>query len=255
MANPFSKGWKYLMASFDSAIDKNADPKVQIQQAANAAKEQHRAIVNQASAVIGNQRQLEMKLDRLIKEQDQLQSQARQAIQMSDQAAAQGDTVKAQQFGQAAESFATQLVSVEQQLEETKALHAQQAQVVEQAKAQVAKSEARLQEQLSQVSQLMAQADQAKMQEQSNRAMQQLSAMGPDDSVPTLEGVREKIEQRYATALGAAELADTGVNSTMAEIESASRDFQASARLEQIRAQMRGEIESPGTSGELPKGQ
>src|SRR5699024_10508220 len=33
MANPFSKGWKYLMASFDTKIDENADPKVQIQQA------------------------------------------------------------------------------------------------------------------------------------------------------------------------------------------------------------------------------
>ena len=33
MANPFSKGWKYLMQSFDTKIDQNADPKVQIQQA------------------------------------------------------------------------------------------------------------------------------------------------------------------------------------------------------------------------------
>ena len=31
MANPFSKGWKYVMASFDQKIDENADPKVQIQ--------------------------------------------------------------------------------------------------------------------------------------------------------------------------------------------------------------------------------
>ena len=31
MANPFSKGWKYLAASLDRAIDENADPKVQIQ--------------------------------------------------------------------------------------------------------------------------------------------------------------------------------------------------------------------------------
>ena len=41
MANPFSKGWKYMMSSFDQKIDENADPKVQIQQAVQAAKEQH----------------------------------------------------------------------------------------------------------------------------------------------------------------------------------------------------------------------
>ncbi|MGO1827870.1 MAG: PspA/IM30 family protein, partial [Corynebacterium variabile] len=33
MANPFTKGWKYLMALFDSKIEENADPKVQIEQA------------------------------------------------------------------------------------------------------------------------------------------------------------------------------------------------------------------------------
>ena len=33
MANPFTKAWRYLMALFDSKIDENADPKVQIQQA------------------------------------------------------------------------------------------------------------------------------------------------------------------------------------------------------------------------------
>ena len=44
MANPFSKGWKYMMSSFDKKIDDNADPKVQIHQAAEAAREQHRQI-------------------------------------------------------------------------------------------------------------------------------------------------------------------------------------------------------------------
>ena len=37
MANPFSKGWKYMMSSFDQKIDENGDPKVQIQQAVQAA--------------------------------------------------------------------------------------------------------------------------------------------------------------------------------------------------------------------------
>ena len=58
MPNPLSKGWKYLLASFDAKIDENADPKVQIQQATDAAKKQHQQITEQAAAVIGNQKQL-----------------------------------------------------------------------------------------------------------------------------------------------------------------------------------------------------
>ena len=80
MANPFSKGWNYLMQSFDTKIDQNADPKVQIQQAINAAKQQHQEITQQAAAIIGNRNQLQMKLDRLIKSQEDLQTKARTAL-------------------------------------------------------------------------------------------------------------------------------------------------------------------------------
>ena len=64
MANPFSKGWKYMMSSFDQKIDENADPKVQIQQAVQAAKEQHQQISEHAAEIIGHKSQLEMQMDR-----------------------------------------------------------------------------------------------------------------------------------------------------------------------------------------------
>lgn len=241
MANPLSKGWKYLMASFDSKIDQNADPKVQIQQATEAAKQQHQQITEQAAAIIGNQKQLEMKLDRLIKSQAEHQEQARTAIMAADKAAADGDTAKAQEFGNTAEIFATQLVSVEQQLEETKALHAQATQAAAQAQQQQKESEMRLKEQLSQIDQLRAQADQAAMQEQTTRAMDTMSELRPNDNVPTLDAVRDKIERRYADALGAQELAQHSVDDRMAEIASAGTDMKAAARLAEIRASLAGE--------------
>ena len=58
MANPFAKLWNYMMALFDSKIEENADPKVQIQQAIEDAQRQHQELSQQAAAVIGNQRQL-----------------------------------------------------------------------------------------------------------------------------------------------------------------------------------------------------
>src|SRR6266498_1126192 len=78
MANPFVKGWRYLMALFGAKIDEYADPKVQIQQAIEESQNQHQALVQQAAAVIGNQRQLEMKLSRQLSSVEKLQASTRQ---------------------------------------------------------------------------------------------------------------------------------------------------------------------------------
>ncbi|MGP5082695.1 PspA/IM30 family protein [Corynebacterium variabile] len=240
MANPFSKGWKYLMQSLDMKIDENADPKVQIQQATEAAKKQHRQITESAAKVIGNRNQLEMQLNRLAKDRESLEANTRTAIQQADAATASGDQVKANDLASTAEIFATQLVTVEQQIEQTKQLHAQASQAAEQAQQQQAQSAAKLEEQLSQIDQLRAQVDQAKMQEASNQAMESMQGIQADDSVPTLDGVRAKIEARYANALGAQELTESSVAGRMAEIGQAGRDMAAASRLEQIRASMGG---------------
>ena len=255
MANPFTKGWKYMMQSFDSKIDENADPRVQIQQAVAQAKKNHQEISQQAASIIGNRNQLQMKLERLIKSQEDLQAKTRTALQAADKATGAGDAEKAQQFNATAEVLASQLVSVEQELEQTKQAYASAEQAAREAQAHQKQSEARLQEQLAQVSQLESQLNQAKMQEQTAKTMDSMQQFGADDSVPTLDGVRDKIERRYANALGAQELAKDSMTDRMAEIEAAGTDLAASSRLEQIRASMAGELEagsgSEGASGNV----
>jgi PspA/IM30 family protein len=123
MANPFVKGWKYLMALFGSKIDEYADPKVQIQQAIEEAQRQHQTLVQQAAAVIGNQRQLEMKLSRQLTEVENLQANARQALLLADKARAEGDPGRGAEFEQTAQTFATQLVAAEASMEDLKSLH------------------------------------------------------------------------------------------------------------------------------------
>ena len=253
MANPFSKGWKYMMQSFDSKIDENADPRVQIQQAVAQAKKNHQEISRQAASIIGNRNQLQMKLERLIKSQEDLQAKTRTALQAADKATGAGDAEKAQQFNATAEVLASQLVSVEQELEQTKQAYASAEQAAREAQAHQKQSEARLQEQLAQVSQLESQLNQAKMQEQTAKTMDSMQQFGADDSVPTLDGVRDKIERRYANALGAQELAKDSMTDRMAEIESAGTDLAASSRLEQIRASMAGELEA-GSGSESASG-
>ena len=248
MANPFSKGWKYLMQSFDTKIDQNADPKVQIQQAVAAAKEQHKAISEHAANIIGNRNQLQMKMERLIKSQEDLQNKARTALQAAQKAEAAGDAEKSQQFNNAAEVIATQLVSVEQELEQTKQAYASADHAAKEAQQKQQQSEAHLKEQLSQVSQLESQLNQARMQEQTAKTMDSMNQFN-DDNVPTLDGVRDKIERRYANALGQQELMKDSMTDRMAEIESGSTDVAAASRLDQIRASMSGELESGSGAG------
>lgn len=100
MANPFVKAWKYLMALFSSKIDEHADPKVQIQQAIEEAQRTHQALTQQAAQVIGNQRQLEMRLNRQLADIEKLQVNVRQALTLADQATAAGDAAKATEYEQ-----------------------------------------------------------------------------------------------------------------------------------------------------------
>src|SRR4029453_17474333 len=109
MANPFVKGWRYIMALFGAKIDEYADPKVQIQQAIEDAQRQHQALVQQAAAVIGNQRQLEMKLSRQLSEVEKFQAMARQALVLADKSRSEGDEAKAGEYEQTAQTIATQL--------------------------------------------------------------------------------------------------------------------------------------------------
>src|SRR5947208_7518903 len=106
MANPFTKAWKYMMALFSSKVDEYADPKVQIQQAIEEAQQQHQALSQQAASVIGNQRQLEMKLNRQLGEVEKLQESARRSLILADEARAKGDTATAQKYEETAQQLA-----------------------------------------------------------------------------------------------------------------------------------------------------
>jgi phage shock protein A len=240
MANGFTKAAKYLSALFSSKVDEYADPKVQIQQAIEDAQRQHQALSQQAAAVIGNQRQLEMKLNRQLGEIERLQNSARQALVLADQARNQGDPAKAQQYEQAAQVTATQLVSAEQSVEDLKVLHDQSLGAAEQAKQAVERNSMILQQKIAERTKLLSQLEQAKMQEKASESLRQMSEIAAPGSTPTLDEVRDKIEKRYANALGQAELAQNSVQGRMLEVQQASIDMAGASRLEQIRASMGG---------------
>lgn len=255
--NPLVRGWKYMSAWFGAKIDEKADPKIQIQQAIAEAQQQHQALTRQAASVIGNQRQLEMKLDRQLGEVENLQAQARQALVLADQARAAGDTTKAGEFEQTAQALANQLVSTEQSVQDLKSLHDQSLQAAAQAREAVKTNEMRLEQQLAERTKLLTQLEQAKMQESVSKSLQQMSELAAPSNTPTLGEVRDKIEQRYSVAIGQAELAQDSVAGRRLEVQRATVDLKGSARLQEIRAALDAETSGAkpaveGASGSTP---
>jgi phage shock protein A len=214
---------------------------VQIQQAIEDAQRQHQALVQQAAAVIGNQRQLEMKLSRQMSEVEKLQGMARQALVLADRARAGGDEAEAQKYEATAQTLATQLVSGEQSMEDLKTLHDQALGAAGQARKAVENNAMVLQQRIAERSRLLSQLEQAKMQETVAKSLESMSSLAAPGNTPSLDEVRDKIEQRYANAMGRAELASNSVEGRMLEVQKSSLDMAGTSRLEQIRASMAGE--------------
>ncbi len=229
--------WRYLTAKMTGKFNESADPKVQLEQAIMEAQEQHQRLKEQAANVIANQKQTEMRLNRAMEELESLNAKARQAVLMADDAQKKGDAGRAGELTRAAEGFANRLIAVEKEVENLKQLQLQSTEAANKAKTMVQQNSTVLQQKLSERQKLLSQLDQAKMQEQMNSAMSQLSETVGQD-VPTLEEVRDKIEQRYAKAVGTAELQGETVESRMLEVEQAAMNTEAQARLDQIRSQL-----------------
>jgi phage shock protein A len=250
-ANPFVKAWKYLMAAFGAKIDEKADPKIQIQQAIAEAQKQHAALTQQAAAVMGNRHQLEMKLARQMEDVEKLQGSARQALVLADQVRAT-DPTKAAEYESTALTFSNQLVGAEKSMEDLKTLHDQALQAAQQAKKAVDTNASLVQKKMAERTRLLSQLEQAKMQEQVTKSLQSVSELSAPGTVPSLDEVRDKIEARYAKALGGAELASSSVEGRMLEVERSAMDLAGQSRLEQIRASMSGQLPAAAPAPAIP---
>jgi phage shock protein A len=245
----FRRFWAYLTAGANQKFNEKADPKIQLEQAITEAQDQHRRLKEHAANVIAQQHQTEQQLNRHLDQLEKLNANARQAVKMADEATRAGDAAKAAEYTRAAETIATQLIAEETQVAELKQMHYSATQAADQAKAAVATNGQVLQKKLSEKQKLLSQLEQAKMQEQMNKAMASLSETVGQD-VPTLDEVRNKIEERYAKAKGMSELQETSVESRMIEIEQAAQNWEAQSRLDQIRSELGIATEAPAAATE-----
>ncbi len=250
MIDVMKKRWRYFTAKTDSRFEESADPKIQLEQAIADAQDQHRRLVEQAANVVANQKQHELQLNRAMEELEKVNRSTRQALMMAQDASTKGDTERAREYNQTAEAFANRLIATENQVNDLKTLSLQSAQAADQARAAVQQNSLALQQKLAERQKLLSQLDQAKMQEQLNRAMSSLNQT-VDSNAPSLDQVRAKIEARYARAIGTSEVSGQTVESRMLEVQQAAMGSEAKTRLDTMRA----ELGLPSTAGELGTGQ
>jgi phage shock protein A len=250
--SPFKRIWRYVKAALTFRFDELADPRIQLEQAIQEASENHQRLKESAASVIANQKQTQLKLERRSGELEQLQVNARQALLMAEDARTGGDDAKAAQFEATAETIATKLVAVENEVDDLQEMLLQAAKHTDQAKAAVDQSSHLLRQKMAEKDKLVGQIDRAKMNESMNEAMSTLTeSVGKD--VPTFSEVQEKIERRLARAQGARELGQDSAESRMLEVERASANVEAKARLSQLRSELglsRGESPAPSPAAD-----
>ncbi|HUY87077.1 MAG TPA: PspA/IM30 family protein [Acidimicrobiales bacterium] len=252
MLKTLKRMWRYMSASLSSKFDEKADPKIQLEQAIAEAQDQHRKLTEQAANIIANNKQAEIKLNRAMEELEKTTSSARQAVIMADEASKKGDHARAGELTRAAEAFANRLVAKEEEISSLKALILQSADAAAKARQAVATNSSALQSKLTERQKLLSQLDQAKMQEQMNVAMESLSE-SVGQPVPSLEEVRNKIEARYAKALGVSELKALPIEAGLIEVSQAQMQMEAQSKLEEIRRQIG--LSPPSVSGSSVTGQ
>jgi phage shock protein A len=125
-------------------------------------------------------------------------------------------------------------------MEDLKTLHDQALSAAGQARKAVENNAMVLQQRIAERSRLLSQLEQAKMQETVAKSLESMSSLAAPGNTPSLDEVRDKIERRYADAMGRAELASNSVEGRMLEVQKSSLDMAGQSRLEQIRASMAG---------------
>jgi phage shock protein A len=233
--------WKYLGTKLNVWHDKTADPEVQLEQAVRESRAQHGRLVEQAAAVIGNQKHCESTLERTLVEYEKVNGLARQALLIAHQETRAGHADRAASFNAAAESYAGRLLALEQQVGEQRQMLLQATATAEKAKTAVTENAAELRKIMERKDAMLSQLDHAKLQEAMNASVARMtSTLG--DHVPTVAEVQRKIDARLAFALGRSELpelqAAAAVDPHTVEVEQAMLSAARQDRLARVRADL-----------------
>ena len=136
-------------------------------------------LVQQAAAVIGNQRQIELKLGRTMEQVENLRGSARQALVLGDRARGADEESDAASFDEAAHAFALSLVTREAEMRDLKSLHDRAIEGAAAAKEAVEQNAFVLRQRISERTRLLSELEQTKLQERMNEAFGSMSDLAP----------------------------------------------------------------------------
>jgi phage shock protein A len=230
-----ARGWRYLEALLGSALDRVADPRLQVQMALEEARRQHQLLTEQAAAVLGNERELEIKVGRAMSEVERLRTATGRALMLADKAARDGDEPIARGYEETAALFAVQLAGAESAAAELADARERSAGAAAAARRAVDHSAHVLRSRLTEGSRLTTEIEAARMQERIADTLTTLDALAPSGSVPTLLQIRARVDRRVSIAAARSELAGSGTGARMIEIERAGLEETGRQKLLEIR--------------------
>jgi phage shock protein A len=246
-----TRGWRYFGALLGAALDQAADPRIQVQMALEEARKQHQLLTEQAAAVLGNERELEIKVGRAMAEVERIRTAAGRAPMLADRASRQGDEAAARGHDETAALFGVQLAGAESMAAELADARDRSSTAAAAARRAVDRSAQVLHGRLTEGARLSTEIEAARMQERMADTLKALDAMAPAGSVPTLDQIRARVDHRVSIAAARSELAGSGTGARMLEIERAGLEETGRQKLIEIRQALGlPERASPG-SGDL----
>ena len=233
--------WKYFTAALAGTFEEAADPKVQLEQAIQEVKEQHRALTEKAAAVIANQKQVQGRLDRMLAEYDKQNRFAGQALLLADQAAL-ADPAQAERANGAAHASAEKLLQLRGEIEHQQQLVLVATNQAQEAHAAVVQSRNLLEKKLKEKERLLSDYERAQMHEAMAAAWGILLDSVGDGDVPTFAEVERKIQTRLTRAEAMIELtgaqASLTIEPRVLEVEKMQEEVEVEALLAQKRAEL-----------------
>ena len=236
MTTVIERGWRYLAAWLDDRLAQRTDPRVQVTMAIEEARRRHQLLTEQAAAVIGNQRELEARVERGLAEVERLRTAAARALVIADAAAGRGDRDEADRYESTAVLFASRLAAAEASVSELQEARDRAAAGAAGARQAVAGSAHLLESQMAAARRLLTDIESARMQERVAEALSGLDGLAPAGAVPTLDEVRSRVDRRLALASARTELAGSSASARMLEVERLTVEASGRAKLLEIRA-------------------
>jgi phage shock protein A len=220
--NLFKRANSYAQAKAESEMDARADPKVQLEQAIASLQAHQRDLEGAASHVIAQDKLAKMRLSELSTQEARYTKSA----------------LAAQQQGNldAARTFATNIASIREQIQGLTTQIPQLEQAANDAREAVKESADQLQQKLSERSTILAQVDQAHMQQEMASSMKAVTDLTQGNDVPSFDEIRQKVAGQFAEAQAQTELASGSPEVQEMHVHHAELTSEADAILAELNA-------------------